>query len=511
MPPPTFEDCRPNRRHAGVPVGAGPVTAAPQRRAGHSLAAQTQVRYRLLLARIVPSPSQMAVEYKPVRARGNPGSPWQKGTGSGPKGTGTTGNGVPPGACPLWPPTEHDCPGIQAARERETMGGRLLGLYISAVASLAMPASANATPRPLASLIPADCLVAYLAKPYAASGSAAQATTTRPAAEERLPELSIASIIVFLNASGLIPDEGQVFADVAAALPLLGEFEHAVVLLDVSSRAVRTSSGPGNGEEVSLRLKDLQAAILFRTKGRQRLILEHINRIAGRYTNEQVGDLEVVDSAATAHQRLKDERLPGWAIWEWGRIDDFFVISFGSGAFEKIVSTSAGKQPSLSSDPWFRSAQAATNGAQAAAQCYIALSRVEDRLAQVAQRRHTRVIRALEAERITRDLWTIGQEGQALTWYRCYQRDGQDVLRRYSDPSRYPAKHRRIVPPKARRYGIIHVPTRWLVDNLPRAWLAAQAESEARSWSKVWSNLEQEAGIDIHRGIIEHLGENVVI
>lgn len=389
-------------------------------------------------------------------------------------------------------------------------GARCSRLLASAVLAL-LPAAATATPRSVASLVPADCLVAYMAKPYAGTDARSEDGPTTMPPQEPSPQLSIASILVFLNASGLIPDEGQVFADVAGSLPLLGDFEHAFVLLDVSSRVIRTATQPEREEEVSLRLKDLQAAIIFRTHGRHRQVLEHISRIVGRYTNEKVAALESVESASAGHQRLKDDRLPGWAIWEWGRFDEFFVVSFGSGAFGKIARTYAGDEPCLSNDAWFKSACAATNGDRAAAQLYITLSRLEQRLAHVAQRRHTRVIRALEAENIDQDLWTIGLENRALTWYRCYRKAGQNVFRRYSDPASYPAKHRRIIPPQAGRYGIVHVPTRWLVDNLPRAWLAARSESHFRSWSKVWSNLEREAGIDIRGGIVDHLGENIVI
>jgi hypothetical protein len=377
---------------------------------------------------------------------------------------------------------------------------------------LLLPAQSSAGQRPITALVPADCLVAYLAKPYGQPAAASAPATTAPV--DAMPsEISISSIIVFLSASGLIPDEGQVFADIAAALPLLGRFEHAVVLLDISSRVVQTTTRPSaedNGE-VSLRLKDLQAAVIFRTAGEQKVVLDQINRIVGRYTNADVAALAAVSADGRAYQRLTDERLPGWAVWEWGRLDDFFVVSFGAGAFERIVSAHGNKTPSLAEDPWFASATAKTGGDKAIAQWFIALSRLEECLTHVAQRRHTRVVRALEADGITHDLWTIGRQGQALTWFRCYQRSGEDVVRRYSDPQNYSPYQRRIIPVEASHFAVIHVPTRWLVDNLPRAWLAAQSESHVRAWSMIWSRLEEETGIDIRSGLIDHLGENVVI
>ncbi|HVP11883.1 MAG TPA: hypothetical protein VMV94_11945 [Phycisphaerae bacterium] len=386
---------------------------------------------------------------------------------------------------------------------------------LAVVLCLLLPVPGTAAPRPITALVPGDCLVAYMARPYGtpdAPTSTSMPATSAPS-DSAPPGLSISSIVAFLSVSGLIPDEGQVFADIAAALPLLGKFEHAVVLLDISSRIVQPTTRPGANDdgEVSLRLKDLQAAVIFRTEGDQKIVLAQINRIVGRYTNADVAALAESSSGGYAFQRLTDERLPGWAIWEWGRLDDFFVVTFGAGAFERIVSTYNDRTRGLAEDAWFTSATAKTGGNTAIAQWFIALSRLEERLTHVAQQRHTRVIRALEADDITHDLWTVGRQGPALTWYRCYRRNGEDITRRYSDPGNYPPEHRRIIPTEASHFAIIHVPTRWLVDNLPRAWLAAQSESHVRAWSLIWNRLEEETGIDIRSGLIDHLGENVVI
>lgn len=385
---------------------------------------------------------------------------------------------------------------------------RLTGCLVLSLCSWAA-----AQPRPINALVPADCLVAYMAKPYAAADTPASRPATSGPDSEKLPEMSIASVAVFLSASGLIPDEGQVFADIAGALPLLGSFEHAVLLLDVSSRIVRPSTRPAgeDEEEQSLRLNDLQIAVIFRTEGRQKVVLDQINRLVTRYTNTTVGELQTVKVAGYVCQRLTDERLPGWALWEWGRLDDFYVLCFGEGAFEKIVRSYAGQSPRLSDDSWFKAASSRIAGDTAVAQWFIALSRIEDKLAQVAQRRFTRVIRALQADGMTHDLWTVGQTDRALTFYRCYRRNGEDVVRRYSDPQAYSPAHRKIVPGQARYYGVIHLPTRWLIDELPQAWLAAKSESYTRTWTKIWNRLQEETGIDIDDNLIEHLGDDVVL
>ena len=369
-----------------------------------------------------------------------------------------------------------------------------------------------AEPKPITRLIPADCVIAYFSKPYTES-----TTTSRPASQgaedtDRPKEGSqLASIINFLNLSGLIPDEGQVFADIAGRLPLFGRYEHAAILMDVSSKAVRRPGDPASAPTTSLRLNSLQCAVIFRTGGDNRDVNDHLNHLIGRYTNNEVGKLTREKVHGVKFQRLVDERLIGWAVWEWGAIGDDYAVCFGAGSFEKIAATHAGRAPSLADDAWFKSAGAKVHGDKAHAQWFIAFSRLETRLTEVAGERFSRVVEALQADHLTHDLWAVGRQGRAMSWYRCYRRNGEDVTHIYSDPDDATPALRKIIPPAAKHYAIIHVPTRWLVDNVPRAWVAAQSESHIQTLTAAWKRLEKDTGVDIGKSLIDHFGENIVL
>ncbi|MFQ5424748.1 MAG: hypothetical protein ACE5F9_12310 [Phycisphaerae bacterium] len=383
--------------------------------------------------------------------------------------------------------------------------------------SVALSASAPAAPRSILRLVPADCIVVYTAKPYTDWVPAARPMTTAPARGGS----QLAAILGFLNASGLIPHQGQVYADIAARLPLLGRYEHAIALLDVSSKLVRKQGRTPADRNISLRLKQLQAAVLFRTNGENSDVLDHLNEIVGRYTNSDVAHLMTEKAGKHTYRRLVDDRLIGWAIWEWGRLGEFFVVTFGAGAFDRIADTYDGRASSLAEDDWFKSATRKTHGDRALAQWFVSLSRLETSLLEpglsdAAQKRYRGVISALGAAGMTHDLWTVGLPGRAMSWYRCFQRQvsggpDRDETRVYSDPERYPKSLRRIVPDAATRFAIIHVPTRWLVDNLPRAWVQAQSERHVQRLHAAWERLEEETGIDISSNLVRHLGENVVI
>ena len=392
---------------------------------------------------------------------------------------------------------------------KKTVVSILLASLLITVPGEAFFGPPAAKTRPLTDLLPADSLVVYVAKPLAileAVGSGDN--TTQPAATGS----ALTAILAFLNVSGLLADEGQVYADIAAALPLFGRFEHAVALLDISSHVVaQAATAPADDNDISLRLERLRGVVILRCQDEGRAVLEQLNRLAGRYTNAEVALLEKMEAGGFRYQRLTDERLPGWAVWEWGRIADFFVVGFGNGAFERVAATYRGESSALTQHEWYRAACRRLDGDQALASCFLALASLKEELGPAAEGRYARVMAALQADRTSYDLWTIGLNDRALTWYRCYRRDREDVVRRYSDPPSYPQRHREIIPPNARHHAIIKVPTRWLVDNLPKAWVAARSEGQAQTWSRVWARLEQETGIDIDGNLISHLGEHVVL
>lgn len=382
---------------------------------------------------------------------------------------------------------------------------RTLLITISLAAMTVASPFARGRPRPISDVIPQNALIAYMGVPYGSLDipeASSQPVVGRPTS-------SIMTIIAFLNASGMIPDEGQIYADIASALPLLGQYEHAIVLLDASSKIVpRADGGPGPGP---LRLKHLEAFVVLRTMGKNEEILEHLNRIVGRYTNSEIARLESTKAHGFSYQRLIDSRLPDWAVWEWGQIGDDYVVCFGRGTFAKVAATHEGKTPSLLKDPWYARARANLVTDRTLAHWFIGFDRVAKRLGEISQARVERVLSHLQASDITRDMWVVGLHDRALSWSRVYQRNGDNVVRRYSDPAAYSAEMLRVIPDGARHYTILNVPSRWLVDNVPQAWIASGSEKSIRQWQNIWNNLESETGIDLSGYLSNNLGDHVFL
>jgi len=364
---------------------------------------------------------------------------------------------------------------------------------------------ANMIPMKIARLVPARSLIAYMAVPY--SALADDPVQSRPAGA------TIQQIVGFLKFGGLIPDQGQVFADIAIALPLLGQYEHALVVIDASSRQVKLAPGnrPGETERTSLRLGHLEAAIILKTNGQNAPVVENLNRVVARYTNANIAELEDLKAEGFSYQRLRDKRLPRWACCEWGLVGDYFVIGFGENSFAAVAKTQRDKQLCLAHDPWFINAQQEISSESALATWFIGFDPLKRRLGEISRERVDRVLAELGATNISRDLWTIGLDGKALYWSRCFEANGKDEIRKYSNPLEYPDRHRNHVPLEARHYAILNLPTRWLVESVPRAWLASGAERRMAQWERIWQGLEAESGLDLSTLLIENLGEHMII
>ena len=361
------------------------------------------------------------------------------------------------------------------------------------------------SPMEIASLVPARSLIAYMAVPYSALEEDVPVGGKRPVA-------TIQQVIGFLKFGGLIPDEGQVFADIAVALPLLGQYEHALVVIDASSRQVKRPPDRLGGEpRTSLRLGKLEAAVILKTDSKNAPVLENLNRVVARYTNSDIAILDNLNAEGFAYQRLRDKRLPKWACCEWGLVGDYFVIGFGEESFEAIAKTQRNKQLCLAGDAWFMQAQNKISKDSALASWFIGFDPLKHRLGEISRERVDRVLAELGATNISRDLWTIGLDGKALYWSRCFEANGKDEIRKYSNPEQYFARHLNTIPLDARHYTILNLPTRWLLESVPKAWLATGAEARIEQWQKIWEGLEVETGLDLSSLLIDNLGDHILV
>lgn len=421
----------------------------------------------------------------------------------------------------------------------------LLLIGLLSICLTAEPASANSTrpaALPLQACVPSDAMGAYFAHPSAETEAAGTNTAQM-----------LTTWIITLKAMGLIPQQGRVLADVIGSFPLLTRCPHAVVLLDVSAQqpargiyklntlqAVLLLDNRGHEAEVDRRLRDLLATYTDASQGRIETIGAEKGTVPispgsqsseGSQRNESMpsagrnGDSPQArngdsprgrdgDSPLGVHYRLTDQRLPEWAVVEWGQVGDFLLVGFGQGAFEKVAATvrAPGGNGTLAADPWFRRAHVRCHGPDSGLEVYGDLARLRRRLGEVVPDRTPRVFAALQISTAERLLWTVGFDDRALR--------SEVMVRSSEQPEQYAMLTGRevtdaavtaAIPAEARRYAAFHFPLAAAVRQIRDAYLKARSPRKRERFQQAWAQLETRFGFRTEPDVLEKLGEYVVL
>ncbi|MBI4580634.1 MAG: hypothetical protein HY718_13080, partial [Planctomycetes bacterium] len=164
---------------------------------------------------------------------------------------------------------------------------------------------------PLERCVPADAMAAYFGRPSPEMLNAPTGGTAE----------SLASWLITLKGLGVIPRDGRVAADVIGTLPILWRRPHVAMLLDVTSEQVRPDV---------FRLDQLQAALVVDSRDIELAIERRIRDLLATYTDAEHGTVVPREVDGTKCFRLVDDRLPAWAVLEWGQVGSYFVASFGT-------------------------------------------------------------------------------------------------------------------------------------------------------------------------------------
>lgn len=332
--------------------------------------------------------------------------------------------------------------------------------------------------------------------------------TTMPEPAPPLPVWS--SLFSVLGASGVVDGEAQIFADVASIFPLLGRHRCAAVLMDLRARALAPTTSRPRGMS-SIRLDRMSAALVVEAPADSESVVSILNRIVGRHTNTRLARLEDRALGDDHYQRLIDKRLPAWAAWEWGRLGPFYVIALGRGAYESVARAYRGSHTALAADAWFQAAHRSIGGDGALVEWHVSFARIRSSLAEISETRTHRVFDALGAAGIERDVWAIGRAGREITCRRFLRIDGADQARLFAgDPARTRA-HAAVIPPRAAHFAVLNIPSRWLVETLPEAILAAQTPRRAAAMQRFWARAEERLGVDVDQKLLKNLRDDLIV
>ena len=359
------------------------------------------------------------------------------------------------------------------------------------MATLARPAAG--IPHQLLQSVPADAVAAVLYDPVEdTTAGAGSMLTLATLLLERGREMGLASQF------------GESFGrtlDIVGSLPVVAHHPLAMVLLDISSLP-----RPDGGAQLSA----LSVALVIDTDGQHDAIAQRVRFLLGIHTNNVQGRIDKIESYGETSYRLTDSRLPDWAVLQWGSIGNLYILTVGTGAFDRISDSIRGAAPSLATDEWSANAHRKTAGADASLQAYLHVTRLLGSLGPSARKRTEEVLASLRLRPANRGLWSIGQDGRAVRILSLIDIGGKDRLIPLSTSGFTDSPIDSIIPLEADCYLILERRAEDLILRVRDTYLNTLTVSARRDLIETWAREEAEAGISVRRDVIGQLGNHLV-
>ncbi len=301
---------------------------------------------------------------------------------------------------------------------------------------------------------------------------------------------------------GELESDTRLIFDLLHCVPVLHRYPRALLLHDIGLRRLQTG---GN------RLDRLAMSLILQTGSDTTAVRELVQHFLNSYTNEDSGRLEKITIAGHSFHRLTDSSVPSWVVWEWGQVDDLFVLSIGAGSSARVLRALAGEGQTLQSDDWFQAGHLQTKGTAAQFELYVNVASLQERIGESAQDRFRAVVDSLGLRSSEKSLWTIGTEDRAYTCYAYHRKEGANVFARISDPRTYQAKHKQLIPAEAKSYTIWNTNCAVLVRRIRSTYLSAQRLEKRFEMIRTWDTLARTQKVNFEADVLRQLGSHVII
>lgn len=349
---------------------------------------------------------------------------------------------------------------------------------------------ASAVPPELLRAVPDDAEVVYwLATPPKAEGQVTPPST-----------MGMAGLVIdqardwgFLSQ---LDEASRIRLDVFSVIPLIHEFDHALMLLDIRAT-------PRAGE--SHRLKTLQAALVMHTKGDNARIEHRIQHLLKSYTNSEDSTLtrrEVKDGGVFL---LRDRRAEDWFEVGWGRVGELYIVTVGAGAMDRALAALDGSHPNLSNDAWFRDGFDTLAGPVATFALQIRFDRLPGDDDEALARKVDQAARELGVTQVDRGLWTVVQRDRAIVAKGILRRQGRDELQWITGDALPDDQLAKVVPPQAAWYAVIRLDPAGFLRGVAQTYVAARSPAKRAKLLERWKSIEEKSGVNVERDLLSRL------
>lgn len=368
--------------------------------------------------------------------------------------------------------------------------GRPLGLVSLFLAALPVVAAAQ---QPL-DAIPAEHLLCWNSRAFPETNS----PTSAPSAPTALGTL----LDLGTRMAGRGDDAStQLTLRAAEAISLMVRHPHAVALVDAGAR-------PHEDDPAEPRVDALKLIVAIQVRESGDVFPRLVQKVVNEQTDAGFATLTEKSAGRWRYQELRDRRLPEWAVFAWGRIDDLFVWTLGQDVWPLAAETAAGARRSAAGDPWVRKARAARPAALI--EILATHEAIRRRLDPLVHGRATDFFAEWEAQDVDRSLWALGFEREAMYLHAHFLRGGETKSRIYAESNEPPAPVRASIPPGS-RFAVYRLPLDRFGRQLVSSLVATRGAEYRRLASEWWAKLEADGGFSAQRDLFAHLGDTAVL
>lgn len=416
---------------------------------------------------------------------------------------------------------------VGARLARRLPASRIAGVMLAMCLGLVKPTRAGSPG--LSDLVPRDAVAVYFAEHPSSTENVGAPWSTLKLATFVADRANQAGLLSRLDATS------RRWIDVAGSASVLFDFPHAVALLDVKAKA-----GADNGHA----LASLRAALIIQTQGDNDRIAARIQHLLGVYTNTAHAKLSEHSVDGVTWFSLRDSHLPGWAVIAWGPYGDFYLVTIGAGAFERIVSTLREPKQSLGRDAWFDRAARhpgtfdTSHGDSGRPRVHMRGSQVEsvtpspdhggidasyawyvrfDRLRQSGDAGFDAKVQwiqfSLGLSGVERALWMAGQSPGtgSVEVVGVHHKSDSDAIHLLAGEFAGGSLPKDAVPHQATGFAVIDCNPPDIWKGISNAWLGARSHDARERQSRAFGQVETESGISLERDILPLLKGPVVI
>ncbi len=356
--------------------------------------------------------------------------------------------------------------------------------------------AARAIPPSIVEAVPADVVAVVFASPPADADSKSPPGTALALTGFLADQAHRLGLLSRIDATS------RMWIDGLAAFSVVLEHPHAVVLFDIAATP-RTDGGH--------QLAGLRAALVVHTGRANAGVEGRIQHLLNTYTNENQTELSTTPGSAGKVFRLRDRRLPDWAVLSWGAVDGYYIVAIGDGAFPRMAEAIARRAPRLNDDDWFAAAFKRANGLDASVAWQINIGRLRAAADTLLVRKIDGVLGALELRGATRGLWTIGWKGRSIEAVGLVRRKQRDDLLLHAGARFERMLEPNLIPDAASGFAVINHHPRIVLDGAEKAYLASQSPGDREGVDGFWRAIEREAGLSIDKDLYAHLTRPIVI